>query len=145
MSIVRKFAISEIIRTWKSIDYVCDFGSCLNCIGFCEECSTIDYCCSCTIDLEEMWISIMNKKRRDAWYLNILQSILDNGLVGALVVNYDGKNYYHLDGHHRLTAMYDLGFTKIPYIVEDNEKWSMHSSSWIGTGFREDIITRIPT
>jgi len=145
MSSIVIFSVQEILTTWDSIDKTNAQEQC-GCL-YTYDCEIHYSChcdCGCLRDTPKMWEYLLEFKRKDDCFSGIKESIRENGLVGVLMTYFDSEKYVHLDGHHRLTAMVDLGFTYIPYMVVEEEKFIYCSSTRIGTGLREDIITRVP-
>lgn len=129
MSDIEYFPIKEIVTTWQSVDFNI-------------------YPRSYPLErVPEKWQELLEEKRKDMWYSRVVNSIKKYGLVGVLVALDNGERLIHLDGHHRLAAMIDLGFTHAPYLISRKELWSKNRLWFedVGTGFHEDIITRVST
>jgi hypothetical protein len=106
-------AIEEILRGRSS-----DFGECDECdVALCEH--------------------ALDVKRADESYEVLVEHFRHGGMINQ-PISYDMRNKEQCNGHHRLAAAYDAGFTHIPY----QNKWG--SDDWTGVnaeayGFR--IVT----
>lgn len=79
-----------------------------------------------SIDSDGMsWDEMLDGKREDFHYPEVVESIRTKGFIGALVI--DSDSFYFGDGNHRLAAMIDLGYKFVPVVQFDsqNSMWSM--------------------
>lgn len=96
-----------------------DFGKCADCgIVWCE----------CNMD----------SKREDESYQVLVEHFRNGGMINVPILRY--KSYWNNEqeqsnGHHRVIAAMDAGFTHIPYQTRDTGKgWSV---DWSGTPAEE--------
>lgn len=69
-------------------------------------------------------------KRNDWQYEGILESLAEDGFLDPIFVHLPGarlaRNNKHAvlgNGHHRLVAAYDLGYTHVPVTHDPDEQW----------------------
>jgi len=126
-----EFTFDQIF-TWQSVDYPNidgDFVEC-QCMYACWKHGDFDCFTCCHFHRVEVrpinWLELMDSKRQDKQYDELVKSIEYNGIVRLPAVAFYKDFFMHYDGHHRMTAAYDLGFTKVPYHVigmNDDDKW----------------------
>jgi len=87
----------------------------------------------------EEWMNLLNYKRKNRGYETVLPLLTETGFLRPLAFRTYNKNLYLPNGHHRLTAAYDLGYKYIPFVeavdgqsayydiheFEDSELWSL--------------------
>lgn len=91
------------------------------------------------------WQELLADKRSDSHYPDVVQSIRENGWVRPVTVQIEDEQadidgnvvpagFRYGDGHHRLAAAIDLGFTHIPVeaVSSMNECISADSGDWEG-------------
>lgn len=92
--------------------------------GYCEECDLqvaehcIDQYDSAVVAKEyrKAWEVVLNHKRLDGQYEYVVESLRMFGqLEPSGYYRGDAGGYYHGDGHHRLAAAIDLGWTEMEY------------------------------
>lgn len=124
--------IATIIEEWNSVDAT---------VVECPECESSWHviavddngesremeCAECGIQFEYDFNWILDQKRMDHYYHDVVQSVDKNGWIYPLhYANYADKLYLS-DGHHRLAAAMDLGLTTVPvYRIDDarcDYKW----------------------
>ena len=67
------------------------------------------------------WDLLLESKRKDSNYPKVFEFIKREGFRMPLQVEiYNGK-YCHENGHHRLAAAIELGYSHIPYVI--NKDW----------------------
>lgn len=82
------------------------------------------------------WDEVFRDKRRDYNYGQVHDSIREHGFKRPLTVIIDDEGNIDRfgDGHHRLAAAVELGYTRVPVMAFDDE-WravSEDSGSWNG-------------
>lgn len=109
----------DLVRGYISIEDLLkgnsgDFGKCYECgFALCEH--------------------ALNEKRADHSYRELVEHFRKGGLINQPVA-YDQRNKQLANGHHRLAAAYDAGYTHIPYCRDgygDSEGW--WDSDWTET------------
>lgn len=83
----------------------------------------------------EVWEWMLDKKRDDEHYDDVLHSIRHNGftrpLTASIEYDTDGSPYLKFgDGHHRLAAAIDLGMKSVPVEVFRNNCFANDSGDW---------------
>ena len=78
-----------------------------------------------------LWDCVLDMKRNDDHYGDVVDSIAANGFVRPVTAWYKLGELYFGDGHHRLAAAIDLGITTIPVeiclgmnIADDSGEWN---------------------
>lgn len=64
------------------------------------------------------WEYGLRKKREDKGYQNLVQSISSIGFLWPALIDSDNE---YSNGHHRLAACIDLGYTHVPVTTEDDD------------------------
>lgn len=85
---------------------------------------------------EMPWKRLLSNKRRDYCYDSVLTSLSEYGFVRPVTVSidaWDNTDYEYGDGHHRLAAAIDLGFTHVPVEAYSGYNISDDSGVWDGT------------
>ena len=72
----------------------------------------------------EIWEYGLRKKREEKGYQNLVESIASIGILWPALIDQDTE---YSNGHHRLAACIDLGYTHIPVTTEDDD------CGWTGT------------
>ena len=91
----------------------------------CEgECETAPY------SLEWRWTAMMEEKREDDSYYDLLEVLPVEGFTVPLTAYVRDGMLILCDGHHRLAAAQDMGLSTVPVVVK--EKWAVanDSGSW---------------
>lgn len=92
------------------------------------------------------WDTVLTNKRKDSNYYMIIESIAEYGFVRpvtvAITVNGSDDYEEYGDGHHRLAAAIDAGFTHVPVEAYKGYNISYDSGCWDGR--RESIIEHDP-
>lgn len=81
------------------------------------------------------WITLLSKKRKDRQYPAVYASIQAYGWVRPLTVQWDDydSDIIFGDGHHRLAAAIELGYTHVPVELTGNSWFdcvSLDSGCW---------------
>lgn len=79
-----------------------------------------------TVPLDIDW----DYKRMDVGYRSLLRDIRENGFLDPIfllsphtMVNFDNPTDEIGNGHHRLIAAYDLGYTHVPITRDPKNRW----------------------
>lgn len=105
------FHIDEILKTWESSDYYN----------------------GCQKKGKTKMESILIAKRKDKGYEQLKESIKLYGLKKPLSYTIKNGKIEHFNGHHRLAALIDLGYTMIPYVRRKsyNTKGEITTHQWV--------------
>lgn len=76
------------------------------------------------------WEDMLEKKRRDGHYPDVVHSIQTWGFLRPLNADVAAGRLQLSDGHHRLAASIDLGFEAVPVYVEEHPIISDDSGYW---------------
>lgn len=68
-------------------------------------------------EISDAWDMLLERKREDAWYEDVFESIRENGFVRPLTAHIREGQLALGDGHHRLAAAVELGLSTVPVIV----------------------------
>lgn len=72
------------------------------------------------------WEEGLQRKREDKHYDSLVKSIQEEGLKTPVFIETgNGEDRYLGNGHHRLAALIDLGYTHIPYTEEFSIGWGL--------------------
>ena len=108
------YPATDLIRIpfeWVSVDYLMSLPS-------------IDFG---TEGLVDEWNR--EHKRSDGGYQELLSDIADNGFMDPVYVypvgpdNWDPHQEQLGNGHHRILAAYDLGYTHVPVTQDEDYQW----------------------
>lgn len=80
--------------------------------------------------LHDEWIQMLDEKRGDSHYEDILWSIKKHGFARPLTAFTKHGELRFGDGHHRLAAAIDLGMTEVPVLVSRHWHISQDSGDW---------------
>lgn len=80
------------------------------------------------------WRALLHRKRMDENYSDVKDSIARWGFVRPVTVAIEvGNKIEYGDGHHRLAAAIELGFTHVPVEAYDGYNISDDSGAWDGS------------
>lgn len=82
------------------------------------------------------WRQVLDSKRDDEGYDKTLDSIREHGFLRPLTADVNASSepgYTFGDGHHRLAAAIDLGFTHVPLEAYTDYNIADDSGCWDGT------------
>jgi len=109
----------DLVEGWVAIEDIFEGRSCD--FLFCEDCGKTF--CECNL----------NEKREDPSYAVLLEHFRKGGMINQ-PINYDPRYQVQRNGHHRLIAAYDAGYTHVPY---NSELWG--DTDWQGTANSEGM------
>lgn len=84
-------------------------------------------------DDEEFFLALLDRKRQHYHYGGVVESLRSEGFLRPVTAFYDVYTGHLVfgDGHHRLAASIDLGFTIIPVLIVDCEDNTLSKDSGI--------------
>ena len=113
-------SVDEILETWGSVEEY-DFDEDEEEYIFDENQNPIYLYNSLGNPLDrKRWQEKLNIKRQHLCYSEILYNIQHNGFLMPLCYSVVDNIKIHGDGHHRLAAAIELGYTKLPYLYFDD-------------------------
>ncbi|UKH48484.1 ParB-like nuclease domain protein [Microbacterium phage Katzastrophic] len=76
------------------------------------------------------WMNLLDEKRQDGHYPDVLQSLEEHGFIRPLNADTECGQLQLSDGHHRLAAAIDLGMEVVPVYVSWENVISDDSGCW---------------
>jgi len=81
-------------------------------------------------NIADTWADVLEDKRNDYNYQDIVTSLRTWGFVRPLTARVADGQLQFGDGHHRLAASIELGWAVVPVVVRDGWVVSQDSGCW---------------